>query len=110
MNKAVLEQFKIFCGKDIKGDNWLWCNRCHRCYKAHQFRKSKANRKIFLLCHYKDCDGDLPLDSRLWSTLIADHPGLPKKPRRGKIYDIGIEFRPTVMNIESIPKTQRETL
>jgi hypothetical protein len=93
MNRAVLEEFKIFCGKDIKWDDWLWCNHCYRCYKAHEFKKLKASGKIFLLCHYKDCDGDLPIDSRLWSRLIANHPGLPKKPQRGKIYDFGIKFR-----------------
>ncbi len=88
MNKAVLEQFEIFCGQDVKRDNWLWCSRCHRCYRAHEFRILKEDGKIFLLCHYKDCDGDLPLDSRLWSHLTSDHLKLPKIPQRGKLYDL----------------------
>jgi hypothetical protein len=104
MNKAVKDQFEIFCGKDIKLDDWLWCNRCHRCYKAIEFRKLKAKEEIFLLCHYKDCDGDLPIDSRLWSRLIADHLELPKTPQKGEIYDPGVEFRARA-NDESILKS-----
>ena len=92
MNKAVLEQFEIFCGRDVKGDNWLWCNRCHRCYRAYEFRILKEDGKIFLLCHYKDCDGDLPLDSRLWDSLTSDDSKLPKIPQRGKCYDLELSF------------------
>lgn len=29
MNKAAVKEFEIFCGKDIKPDNWLGCKRCH---------------------------------------------------------------------------------
>jgi hypothetical protein len=88
MNKAVTEQFEIVCGKGIKPDDWLWFNRCHRCYKAWDFRKLQEKGEIFLLCPYKDCNGDLPLDSRPWARLIADHSGLPKAPVKGKIYDL----------------------
>jgi len=87
MNKAVAEEFKIFCGKEIKPDDWLWCNRCRRCYQAIEFRKLKVRGKIFLMCHYNDCEGDLPLDSRPWNRLIEQNPGLPAKPIRGKIYE-----------------------
>ena len=87
MNKAVAEQFQIFCGKEIKPDDWLWCKRCHRCYQASEFRKSKDKGQIFLLCHYGDCNGDLPLDSIPWNKLIGDLPGLPRLPARGKSYE-----------------------
>jgi len=87
MNKAVAEQFEIFCGKDIKPEDWLWCSRCHRCYKAFEFRKLKVKGKIFLMCHYEDCDGDLPLDSRPWSQLIRQNQELPREPLKGEIYD-----------------------
>jgi len=88
MNKVVMEQFKIFCGKEIKPEDWLWCKRCHRCYKAVEFRKLTTNGEIFLLCHYKDCHGDLPLDSRPWNKLIRDNPELPQTPVKGKVYDL----------------------
>ena len=26
MNKAAVKEFEICCGKDIKPDDWLWCN------------------------------------------------------------------------------------
>jgi hypothetical protein len=88
MNKVVTEQFKIFCGKEIKPEDWLWCKRCHRCYKAVEFRKLTANGEIFLLCHYKDCHGDLPLDSRPWNRLIRDNSDLPQAPIKGVVYDL----------------------
>lgn len=88
MERVVAEEFKIFCGEDIKPDDWLWCNRCHKCYKAYDFRKLKNNGRIFLLCHYKNCDGDLPLDSRPWSQLIQNNPTLPKRPVKGVVYEI----------------------
>jgi hypothetical protein len=110
MNQTVAEEFKVFLGGNIKPDDWLWCKRCRRCYKASEFRKSKYREQILLLCHYRNCDGDLPLDSRIWSSLAANHPGIPKNPQRGKIYDLEVEFRPKVMNIESIPKAQPESL
>ena len=93
MDKAVKKQSEFFCGQGIKPDDWLWCNRCHRCYKAFEFRRLKAKGEIFLLCHYKDCNGDLPLDSRPWSKLIKDKPELPKIPLKGKVYNLGPNFR-----------------
>ncbi len=87
MNKLVAEQFKIICGRNISPDDWLWCHRCHRCYKASEFRVSKDRDEIFLLCHYKDCHGDLPLDSRLWRQLITCSKELPKIPLKGKTYE-----------------------
>ena len=110
MNKAVAEEFQIFLGKDIKPDDWLWCKCCHRCYKASEFRKSKDKKQIFLLCHYKDCHGDLPLDSRLWTRLIVDHPALPTNPQPGKSYYLEVGFMPHVTNIESIPGMRDESL
>ena len=93
MDKAVKEQFEVFCWKEIKPDDWLWCNRCHRCYKASEFRKSKTERGIFLLCHYKDCHGDLPLDSIPWNKLTESNPELPKMPQRRKVYDLSPNSR-----------------
>jgi hypothetical protein len=89
MNKAVAKEFEIFCGKDIKPDDWLWCKRCHRCYKAFEFRTFKVKGEIFLFCHYDDCTGDLPLDSRRWNKLIKDIPGFPETPEKGEVYDLG---------------------
>ena len=86
MNKAVAEQFQVFCGKDIKPDDWLWCSRCHRCYKASEFRKLETTDNIFLLCHYWDCDGDLPLDSKPWAKVILENPGFPPVPLRRRTY------------------------
>ena len=91
MNKAVAKEFEIFCGKDIKPDDWLWCKRCHRGYQAFEFRKLKVKGEIFLFCHYQDCPGDLPLDSRRWNKLIKDNPGLPETPEKGKVYDLGLD-------------------
>ena len=88
MNKAVAEEFEIFCGKDIKPDDWLWCRKCHRCYKASEFRYLRVEDEIFLRCHYKDCHGDLPLDSRRWDKLVKDKPTLPGTPTKGTIYDL----------------------
>ena len=87
MNKAVAEEFKIFCGEGIQHDTWLWCNRCHRCYKAVEFRKLKFKGRIFLMCYYNDCDGDLPIDSKPWNHLIEQNPALPAIPIKGKIYE-----------------------
>jgi len=87
MNKIVAQQFEIFCGNEIKDEDWLWCNRCHRTYKAIEFRKLKEQGKVFLLCHYRDCTGDLPLDSRPWSRLTESNPLFPKTPLKGKVYD-----------------------
>jgi hypothetical protein len=88
MNRAVAEEFGIFCGKEIKPDDWLWCKRCHRCYKASEFRYLRGEDEIFLRCHYKDCHGDLPLDSRPWNKLIKDKPELPMTPLKGTVYDL----------------------
>lgn len=88
MSRAAEEEFELFCGKEIKPDDWLWCKRCHRCYKASEFRKLKEKERIFLLCHYRDCNGDLPLDSKPWNKLITDNMCLPKNPDRGKNYDL----------------------
>ena len=89
MNKAVLEEFRIFCGKDISPDDWLWCRKCHRCYKASEFRYLTVEDGIFLRCHYKDCHGDLPLDSRPWNKLVKDKPNkLPATPTKATIYDL----------------------
>jgi hypothetical protein len=88
MNKAVAKEFEIFCGKDIHPDDWLWCRKCHRCYKASEFRYLRAEDEIFLRCHYKDCHGDLPLDSRLWNKVIKNKPQLPETPQKGKAYDL----------------------
>ena len=90
MNKAVAEAFQIFCGKEIKPDDWLWCRRCHRCYKASEFRKSIDKGQIFLFCHYRDCNGDLPLDSIPWCKFMTDSFGIPKVPSKGKRYDLRI--------------------
>ena len=88
MDKAVREQFEIFLGREIKPDDWLWCKRCHRCYKAFWFRNLKAKGETLLFCHYKDCTGDLPLDSRLWKKLIKDKQGFAEIPQKGKVYDL----------------------
>jgi len=88
MNKAVLEEFRIFCGKEIKPDDWLWCRKCHRCYKASEFRYLIIEGEIFLRCHYKDCHGDLPLDSRRWDRLVKDRPKLPETPTKGMVYEL----------------------
>ena len=87
MPKEANEEFKIFCGSEIRPDDWLWCNRCHRVYKASEFRELNAKGKIFHLCHYKDCNGDLPIDSRCWSKLIQKNPALPETPKRGEVYE-----------------------
>ena len=89
MEKSVREQFDIFLGKDAKPDDWLWCRKCHRCYKAFWFRKSEGEGKIFLFCHYSDCIGDLPLDSKPWKKLTKENPGLPAIPEKGKVYNLG---------------------
>ena len=90
MNKAVLEEFRIFCGKDIGPDDWLWCRKCHRCYKASEFRylTLTVEGEIFLRCHYKDCHGDLPIDSRPWNKFVKDRPKLPGTPTKGMVYDL----------------------
>ena len=88
MDKDAKEEFKIFCGSDIAQDEWLWCSRCHRTYKASEFRKFIVNGKIFLFCHYKDCTGDLPIDSRCWNILVENNPVLPKIPKRGEVYEM----------------------
>ncbi len=88
MDKHVKEEFKIFCGSNIAQDEWLWCSRCHRTYKASEFRKLADSGKIFLLCHYKDCSGDLPIDSRCWNNLTQYNPALPKIPKRGEVYEV----------------------
>ena len=88
MNKAAAKEFEIFCGKEIKPDDWLWCRKCHRCYKASEFRYLRSDDQVFLFCHYKDCDGDLPLDSRHWNKVIKNKPQLPKTPQKGKAYDL----------------------
>jgi hypothetical protein len=88
MHRAIAEAFKIFCGTEVKTDDWLWCKRCQRCYKASEFRKLENGGKIFLLCHYRDCRGDLPLDSRLWRKVITRNPNLPGRPVRGQTYQI----------------------
>jgi len=87
MNKAVAKEFEIFCGKDIKADDWLWCRKCHRCYKASEFRYQMMEGGMFLRCHYKDCHGDLPLDSRPWSRVRRDQPKFPEAPVKGTVYD-----------------------
>ncbi len=94
MEKAIREQFEIFLGKDTKPDDWLWCRKCHRCYKAFWFRKLEIEGEIFLFCHYKDCNGDLPLDSEPWNKLIRDNPGLPETPEKGKVYNLGLDSQP----------------
>ncbi len=88
MNKAVAREFEIFCGSDIKRDDWLWCRKCHRCYKASEFRYQMIEGDIFLGCHYKNCRGDLPLDSRQWSRVIKGKAGFPEIPEKGKVYDV----------------------
>jgi hypothetical protein len=88
MNKALLEEFRIFCGKDIGPDDWLWCRKCHRCYKASEFRYLTDEGEIFLRCHYKNCHGDLPLDSRPWNKLVKDKPKLSATPTKGTVYDL----------------------
>ena len=88
MHRAIAEAFEIFCGKEIGASDWLWCKRCQRCYKASEFRKLEDSGKIFLLCHYRDCRGDLPLDSEIWRKLITGDPNLPERPVRGQIYQI----------------------
>ena len=93
MDEVAAEEFRIFCGHDINPDDWLWCSRCHKCYRASEFRKSKDKGRVFLLCHYKDCDGDLPLDSRRWSKLIQNNPALPRGPLRHRVYEISSEPR-----------------
>ena len=87
MHEDVKEEFMIFCGNEVGPHDWLWCNRCHRTYKASEFRKLNAKGKIFLLCHYKDCSGDLPIDSRCWKNLTQNNPALPKIPKRGEVYE-----------------------
>ena len=87
MHRKIVEAFEIFCGREIKAGDWLWCKRCQRCYRASDFRNLQDGGKIFLLCHYRDCSGDLPLDSRLWRKLTGD-PNLPERPVRGQIYQI----------------------
>ncbi len=86
MDSAVRREFQIFCGKEIKQDDWLWCKRCQRCYKAFEFRRLNVKGRIFLMCHYMDCDGDLPLDSRSWSHVMKQNPELPQEPVKGRIY------------------------
>jgi hypothetical protein len=88
MDKAAAREFEVFCGKDIKPDDWLWCKRCHRCYKASEFRYLRVESEVYLRCHYKDCHGDLPLDSRPWNKLIKDKPELPMTPLKGMVYDL----------------------
>ncbi len=88
MHKDPKEEFKIFCGSNIAQDEWLWCRRCHRTYKASEFRKLTAKGELFLLCHYKDCTGDLPIDSRCWNILRENKPALPKEPKRGRVYEV----------------------
>jgi len=87
MDKALREQFEIFLGKEIKPNDWLWCRRCHRCYKASEFRYLRIKGEIFLRCHYKDCTGDLPLDSKLWSKITGDNSELPQEPTKGEEYN-----------------------
>ena len=50
MDRVISKEFEIFCGKDIKPDDWLWCNRCPRCYKAFEYRKMKGKGEIFVFC------------------------------------------------------------
>ena len=88
MHRDVKEQFQIFCGSEISPDDWLWCTRCHRSYKACEFRKLNAKGKVFLLCHYyNDCTGDLPINSRSWRKLTENNPALPKTPQKGEVYE-----------------------
>jgi len=90
VNKAIAKEFEIFCGNDIKPNDWLWCRKCHRCYKATEFRYLIVEGKdeIFLRCHYKDCTGDLPVDSRSWNKLRREKPKLPETPVKGTAYDL----------------------
>jgi hypothetical protein len=88
MNKIVTEQFMIFCGRDILPEDWLWCRRCHRCYKAHEFRHVRTKGHLLLFCHYRDCQGDLPIDSKPWNKLVRERPELPETPSKEKVYDI----------------------
>ena len=88
MNKAVTDQFRIFCGRDILPEDWLWCRRCHRCYKASEFRMVRTKGEIFLFCHYRDCHGDLPIDSRPWNKLVKERPELPTTPAKDTVYDL----------------------
>jgi len=87
MNKAIAKEFEIFCGNGIKHHDWLWCRKCHRCFKASEFRYQVTEGAIFLRCHYKDCHGDLPLDSRPWNKVKKDKPKLPDTPGEGTVYD-----------------------
>ena len=88
MHRKIVEAFEIFCGKEIKAGDWLWCKRCQRCYRASDFRSLQDGAKIFLLCHYRDCGGDLPLDSRLWGKLVKMNPNLPGRPAKDQVYPI----------------------
>jgi len=108
MNKTVAQQFEIFCGKDIKEDDWLWCNRCHRSYQAFEFRKLKDQGKVFLLCPYKDCTGDLPLDSRPWIKMVEQYPWFPENPIKGRIYEP--ELHPEEEEIEKTPRLESHAI
>jgi hypothetical protein len=88
MGRSEIEEFEIFCGQEIKPDDWLWCHKCHRCYRAFEFRRLKEKGKIFLFCHYIDCNGDLPFDSRRWEILIDNKSDLPKEPIKGQTYHL----------------------
>ena len=37
-------------------------------------------------CPYKDCDGNVVMDSWNWSDIKEAHPEYPDRPRRGQIY------------------------
>ncbi len=86
--KTVEAEFKVVCGSGMAKNEWLWCRRCHRTYKASEFRNLASDGKIFPLCHYKDCSGDLPIDSRCWSILRENNAALPETPKRGRVYDL----------------------
>jgi hypothetical protein len=64
--------------------NWMWCQRCQRCYQEGEYRLVKGIK----LCPYDECIGLIMINSFPWSGIQKMYPHkYPAIPERGVIYD-----------------------
>jgi len=76
----VTERDAIF--KPIPRGSWLWCLHCNRTYEHGKFRLIGDLQ----MCPYADCDGDVVIDSVIWSEVRREHSHYPEVPAPGVVY------------------------
>lgn len=66
----------------------MFCLHCERTYPHGEYRSIFLDGDILQMCPYENCDGDVVMDSKEWSSIREHHPDYPETPQRGTVYPL----------------------